>query len=432
METVCGGIDDGRYCMTFRDKIKDWSCGLVAYLLSLGFLAIAIGCAVVAAMMIYTEKPWAHVFYSEHPIRMLLGGACAWFMSHLIVRGINYRAVEWKRFAGKLALAAVSVMFSLVLTEVGLRAFLAYRQSSNSIERLKEYRTKGKMPRIRGSNPLIRIIEPSIYKNVVYELQPNLNIMFGHKSLRTNSAGIRSDREYPVSRQPNTIRIVGIGDSGMFGWNTDQNVNYMANLEVLLNKRGDGVLYDTINLAVPGYNTRQEVEMLRHKGLAYKPDIVIVGWCENDFDLPFCMAQEQNFFRRDVLFLYVWMFQRKHFADIALNQLYDQDTFEKGKEAEFIRAGGGEKGVEDAMRDLKYMGENEKFQILIFGPMGKPIVGICGRVGLDFFNTCEKIPDGKYPESYNIHFVHPSADGHRILSEYLVKALEDSGWLARK
>jgi hypothetical protein len=416
------------YAMSGTDNFRKWSEGWLARLTALGFLAISIGCAVVIIVMTYTGGPWAHIFYSEHPLRFLLGGASAWFASHLIRRGIHYGAADWRKFAGKILLAMFSMALSLAIAEFGLRVFLSYRQSANSIEKLKEYRAKGTMPRIRGTHPLIAIIEPSDNDKLIYRLQPGLNANFGHHSLRTNSEGLRSDREYSTTRLPNSIRIIGIGDSGMFGWNTDQNSDYMIQLETLLNKRGDGITYETINMGIPGYNTQQEVEMLRYKGLTYKPDIVIVGWCENDYDLPFCMAQEQNFRRKDMSFLYELMFRREHFADVALNQIHDQRTFDSGKEPEYIRAGSGEKGVEAALSLLKRMGEKENFRVLVFGPMKETIVGICKRVGIDFFNTHEKVPD-TYPESYKVHAMHPSPDGHRVLAEHLAKALEERNWL---
>jgi lysophospholipase L1-like esterase len=51
-----------------------------------------------------------------------------------------------------------------------------------------------------------------------------------------------------------------------------------AQLEALLRPAGVEVL----NLGVRGYNTRAEVELLRTRGLAYRPDLVIVLFLRND------------------------------------------------------------------------------------------------------------------------------------------------------
>ena len=55
---------------------------------------------------------------------------------------------------------------------------------------------------------------------------------------------------------------------------------------------------------MPGYNTRLECELLRGKGLAYKPDIVVVGWCNNDYSLPLFLLQETDFRCLDISFVY--------------------------------------------------------------------------------------------------------------------------------
>ena len=65
------------------------------------------------------------------------------------------------------------------------------------------------------------------------------------------------------------MRIVGIGDSGMFGWNVEQGEDYLSVLRSNLTARANGVSYEVLNLGVPGYNTQIEVESLRSKGLAY-------------------------------------------------------------------------------------------------------------------------------------------------------------------
>jgi lysophospholipase L1-like esterase len=51
-------------------------------------------------------------------------------------------------------------------------------------------------------------------------------------------------------------------------------------LEGILRQRGKAV--DVMNFGVSGYNTQQEVETLRDKGLVYRPDLVVLSYCLND------------------------------------------------------------------------------------------------------------------------------------------------------
>ena len=54
---------------------------------------------------------------------------------------------------------------------------------------------------------------------------------------------------------------------------------------------------------------------------------------------------------------------------------------------------------------------------------------LCRETGVDYYNTCEKIPVGKYPDNYAIHFMHPAPAGHRVLAEHLERELAERGWL---
>ncbi|HXO30408.1 MAG TPA: GDSL-type esterase/lipase family protein [Thermoanaerobaculia bacterium] len=92
----------------------------------------------------------------------------------------------------------------------------------------------------------------------------------------SNSLGFR-DREHAVAKPANVYRIVVLGDSIAAGLHVERNEDvFPPILERLLVQ--DGLRAEVINLAVSGYNTQQEVEMLREKGLQYHPDLVVVAY----------------------------------------------------------------------------------------------------------------------------------------------------------
>jgi len=101
-----------------------------------------------------------------------------------------------------------------------------------------------------------------------------------------NQAGFR-DRDYPLAKPPGTKRIVIFGDSTTAGNGVAYRQDtYPKILEVLLNEDDSTELrFEVLNMAVGGYHTLQEVEMLRSRGLDYCPDHVLVTFCLNDFDL---------------------------------------------------------------------------------------------------------------------------------------------------
>jgi lysophospholipase L1-like esterase len=272
------------------------------------------------------------------------------------------------------------------------------------------------------------IIRKSKYPNVVYELKPDVDREFGHIRLHINGAGMRKSREYAVEKPMRTVRIVGVGDSGMFGWGVHQGENYMDVLESNLNARADGKVYETLNFGVPGYNTQLEVETLKSKGLVYKPDIVVVGWCDNDFGLPFFIPQQGQWSRKDVSFLYNLMFDRKAFSDLALNQIADQRKYSKDQIPERFRAGMDITGVRNEFAELKALGEKNGFQLLVIGPMQKEVLKILSDLEIVHYNTYNRIAANEYPADYYVHAMHPRAGGHRVLAERLEREMKERGW----
>ena len=96
-----------------------------------------------------------------------------------------------------------------------------------------------------------------------------------------NSDGLR-DIEYSTEKAAGVTRIIVVGDSIAYGLGVSREETYTTRLENILNhKYGD--TYEVINLGVNGYWTVQIYERFKDKGLKYKPDIVIYGYCHNDF-----------------------------------------------------------------------------------------------------------------------------------------------------
>jgi hypothetical protein len=100
--------------------------------------------------------------------------------------------------------------------------------------------------------------------------------------------GIR-DRDYPLAKAQDTLRVLVLGDSIGFGFCTPaeslpREKTFAKALERLLNEAPlpDHRRAEVINLSVSGYDTRQEAEFLRVKGLDFAPDVVLVGYCLND------------------------------------------------------------------------------------------------------------------------------------------------------
>ncbi len=92
----------------------------------------------------------------------------------------------------------------------------------------------------------------------------------GHYTIGVNSQGIRSDRDYPYAKSPQTTRIVVLGDSMAAG----QFVSNQQRFSELIERRHPGV--EVVNLALEGSGTDQQVLLYEHVGLRYEHDIVLI------------------------------------------------------------------------------------------------------------------------------------------------------------
>lgn len=101
----------------------------------------------------------------------------------------------------------------------------------------------------------------------------------------SNSEGLRSTKEYPVQKESNVFRIVAIGDSFTYGQYVNEADTFVSQLENQLNAQlcSNRKKFEVLNLGVPGYDIRYEVERFRRHGQRYHPDLVI--WLVNGFNL---------------------------------------------------------------------------------------------------------------------------------------------------
>lgn len=95
-----------------------------------------------------------------------------------------------------------------------------------------------------------------------------------------NAAGYR-DVERAVPKPPGVRRVVSLGDSFAWGASVEFDDAYPQRLERGLNRRR-GEPWEVVNLALPGMNTVDHAAQLEQEGMAYGPDVVLLGFVLND------------------------------------------------------------------------------------------------------------------------------------------------------
>lgn len=114
------------------------------------------------------------------------------------------------------------------------------------------------------------------------------NFSYWHKTseykinIRTNSKGIRADREIPYAKPDGVKRIVVLGDSFGMGYEVSLEDSFLNVLEKTLNYAGKKV--EIVNLSVSGHGNAEELIMLQHEGLKYSPDLVLLAWQKTDLN----------------------------------------------------------------------------------------------------------------------------------------------------
>ena len=116
--------------------------------------------------------------------------------------------------------------------------------------------------------------------------KPNINDRFVfHEFNTTVDFKTNMDGLLPIhakrEKKKGTLRIMIFGDSTVVGRSIPEKDRIHVQLEEILRRRGDNV--EVINAGVQGYSTDQELLLARRMIPLYKPDIVLLCVCVNDF-----------------------------------------------------------------------------------------------------------------------------------------------------
>lgn len=342
----------------------------------------------------------------------------------------------------KIILLISAILFSLLSAEFFLRIFYPVRHSELFRRSNKDWGSRGEWLVDKGG------IIPSL--KLGYELRPN-NPDYG-----INSLGM-VDRERDIRKAEDTIRVLILGDSTAANRHYPDYPNYSGVLERLLNT-GGRFRFEVWNCGVPAYCTKQEVEYLKLKWINYAPDMVIIGFCLNDFDVtPIVVkeaAQMRIYFpeREAAHFINSFLFTHSYlyrFIIFKLRILTDAGSVPASEDFKNISIY-KYKSVYNALSDAggilsvrgipllvvilpiykTYPGEYNNYERDCY----KAILDICSQLGIEYLDLVrysQGLPLHAYKQ-YPDDYIHQNELGDRMIGEAIYNYLTSSGALFTK
>jgi len=263
-------------------------------------------------------------------------------------------------------------------------------------------------------------------------------------SADVNADGYR-DRAFAVEKPPGTFRVAALGDSVTFGACVTSRDETFAKVA----ERGlDGFLggVEVMNLGVPGYDTVQEVELLKERGLRYAPDLVLVGVCLNDFEPvagagPMAVLAESGTARgrlsagvRRRLMLSSHLFRLVYARASASVGARDAGD---GTASPRPHRGMAGSPVEEGLAELAALSAQHGFAVAIvlfpvFAARPRPdmvalVQSVAAEAARHGFRTIDlEAAYGDFradPRAVSCDALHPNREGHRIAGEAIARAL---------
>lgn len=285
-----------------------------------------------------------------------------------------------------------------------------------------------------------------------YELNPGADDVVGRERvrIRVNGAGLRDDRDYAIPKPPGVRRVLVLGDSFTFAGKVALEQTFPKRLERLLDEGASGARYEVLNLAVPGYNTRQQAVQLAEQGLAFEPDFVIVAFVLNDA-LPAAQLVPldstlplglRRFLKRFALVQFVAAGVKRLPAILAGR------SFKGGSEVVDLAEGtSGWRGVQESLRAIQRLAADRGAGLLLviwpmleglegnypFEAQHALVSGFCREQRIPSLDLLATLRGAGASQRYWVarddH--HPNAEAQRLAARAVFEALRQGGLLER-
>jgi lysophospholipase L1-like esterase len=307
--------------------------------------------------------------------------------------------------------------------------------------------------RIAGAAPEVSVISKGRFQlsrnpKIGFEPVPGLryegeDLSFYDYQGAGNRLGYR-DRDHEVAKPDGVWRIVVLGDSIAAGLRVERfEDTFPAILEQLL--REQGVNAEVINLAVSGYNTQQEVETLKDKGLGYRPDLVLVAYSLTDRErvdgdiLKTLLEAERSQGGGSAARVHPLLLKSALYRFVRYRVVPPRPAVASDAEVQKLTDLVSGDTVAEYFAKLGDLGSSGGFQVMVavfprivrnfehyrFGDQHEYVRNLCathGFVHLDLLPEFARCREAS-PEPVGADNYHPSAAGHRCAAEAMARVI---------
>lgn len=310
----------------------------------------------------------------------------------------------------------------------------------------------------------LEIHRQSSNPELVFELIPNSSVAQDGVMYTINGDGLRDSQTYSLPKSEN-FRVAAVGDSFTFGMALPLKDTWPKQLEKIIQSKSD-LTSRVYNFGIMGYDTIQEIELIKSKVLPYKPDLIVIGYCLNDVGVFSRERSEVNHYKgyhqylktgcyiidsllnhsklfrfiKDRLFLYQnnikigWEnMDLPHDVQEAVKKGYSQYLYELYRQPDVI------KKLKRNMQALHEIGlsshipvvvclfpEIDAFKNYIYYDAHQLLMNIINESGLyalDFFPAFRQFPPQKIRISKSNH--HPNARGNNIAAKEIYRFITE-------
>lgn len=284
-------------------------------------------------------------------------------------------------------------------------------------------------------------------ETLFYEHRPYYEDELQGVTVHINAHGLRDDF-HAFKKQDGTIRILMLGDSVTFAWGVEQEDSYSKELESMLAQDGllqTGKKVEVINAGVGSYNTYQEMNYLKQKGLKYAPDIVVLLYVSNDIEpkkragsSDDSQASTASWVKKSIIGSWETVTRKSYLYTYIKARM----ALHSHKKSEFNECSydddPGWLESEAALREMARIYRQEGISFLVFyccmidDSHHKTLLPLVRQTGQEEnFQTIDLLP---YFDGLDLQLItnskfdpHPNAAGHRIIANAIFDTLVENG-----